>query len=63
MQTDEEVNESQILVHEVEDSEEADEYEIDSQESENDRNIDCNFNVTKIHHSKRWNGFMSCIIG
>ena len=34
MQTDEEVNESQILVHEVEDSEETDEYEIDSQESE-----------------------------
>ena len=34
MQTDEEVNESQILVHEVEDSGETDEYEIDSQESE-----------------------------
>jgi hypothetical protein len=34
MQTDEEVNESQILVLEVEDSEETDEYEIDSQESE-----------------------------
>jgi hypothetical protein len=32
MQTDEEVNESEILVHEVE--EETDEYEIDSQEGE-----------------------------
>ncbi len=33
-QTDEEVNELEILVHEFEDSEETDEYEIDSQESE-----------------------------
>jgi hypothetical protein len=34
MQTDKEVNESEILVNEVEDSEETGDYEIDSQESE-----------------------------
>jgi hypothetical protein len=34
MQTDKEVKELEILVHEVEDSEETDEYEIDLQESE-----------------------------